>query len=137
MIKINPNQMKVEVSANCGNSPKQEFIKKFNIAFAKADIDFLTSSVSDDITWEIVGDKTIKGKEAFRHAVSEMANYPAAKLVLHQVITHGKEAASNGAMYMQDDPETPYCFSDFYEFISPGKQIIKNMRSYVIKSSES
>lgn len=83
-----------------------------------------------------MGDKTISGKSEFIAAITEMAEYKASKLVIHQVLTHGKEAASNGYMYLEVEPGVKYCFSDFYEFVSAGKTIIKHLRSYVIKVTD-
>jgi len=49
---------------NCGNSPKMEFLKQFNIAFAEGNIRFLTESVTDDLVWNIIGDKKLRVKKA-------------------------------------------------------------------------
>lgn len=32
---------KINIPFDCGNSPKREFIKQFNIAFAKGNADFI------------------------------------------------------------------------------------------------
>ena len=56
---------KIVSSANCGNSPKMEFIKQFNIAFAKGDVAFLTENVTEDIVWIMIGDQKIEGIKAF------------------------------------------------------------------------
>ena len=47
---------KIISSPDCGNSPKMELLKEFNIAFAKGDVKFITESVTDDIVWNIIGD---------------------------------------------------------------------------------
>ncbi|MFT7898482.1 hypothetical protein VBY74_00745 [Tenacibaculum ascidiaceicola] len=41
------------------------FFKEFNIALAKGDLEFLTESVTDEIVWNIIGDRKIEGKEEF------------------------------------------------------------------------
>ena len=56
---------KIISSPNCGNSPKMEFIKQFNIAFAEGNVAFLTENVTDDIIWNITGDQKIEGIKAF------------------------------------------------------------------------
>ncbi len=60
------NDVVIKVPEDCGNSPKAEFLKRFNVAFAKGDAEAILSSVSDDISWEIVGHKTTRGKLDFK-----------------------------------------------------------------------
>ncbi len=40
-------------SENCGNSPKMVFLKEFNIAFAKGNMEFIAKIVTDDIVRNI------------------------------------------------------------------------------------
>lgn len=54
---------KITVIPDCGNAPKKEFLKDFNIAFATGEADFIIQHVSDNIVWSIYGDKDIIGKE--------------------------------------------------------------------------
>lgn len=56
---------KIASSPNCENSPKMEFLKDFNIAFAKGNMEFLIENVTDKIVWNIIGDKKIEGKENY------------------------------------------------------------------------
>ncbi|NJX14849.1 hypothetical protein [Tamlana crocina] len=51
---------KITTIASCGNSPKQEFLRDINIAFAQGHSKILIESATDDIVWEIVGDKPLK-----------------------------------------------------------------------------
>ncbi|XCF06179.1 hypothetical protein ABI125_15850 [Tamlana crocina] len=63
---------KITTKPNCGNSPKQEFLKDINIAFAQGHSNLLIESAADDIVWEIVGDKTIKGIAHFTNELKTM-----------------------------------------------------------------
>lgn len=63
---------KIISSPNCGNSPKMEFIKQFNIAFAEGNAAFLTENVTDNIVWNIIGDKKIEGIDAFALELEKM-----------------------------------------------------------------
>ena len=56
---------KITVTPDCGNAPRKEFLKDFNIAFATGKADFIIEHVSDDIQWNIYGDKHVTGKESF------------------------------------------------------------------------
>ncbi|WP_276167354.1 nuclear transport factor 2 family protein [Zobellia alginiliquefaciens] len=122
---------KIISSPNCGNSPKMEFIKQFNIAFAKGNVAFLSESVTDDITWNMIGDKKIEGKANFTKAVEEMQFVKASELIIDQILSHGREGAANGIMKMPDGRQ--YAFSDFYVFQGAKASKIKRMSSYCIE----
>jgi hypothetical protein len=63
---------RVILSDDCGNSPKNIFLTKITTAFAKGDSKFILGSVTDDIRWNIVGDKVIEGKDRFAEAMKQM-----------------------------------------------------------------
>lgn len=121
---------KINIQADCGNSPRKEFLKELNIAFAKGYADFIVEHASDDIVWTIYGDKKIVGKEAFSKEVHAMKQYTADEMILHSVITHGRDAAANGEMRMGDKT---YAFCDVYTFTNTTSMVLKEMQSYVIK----
>ncbi len=116
---------------NCDNSPKMEFLKEFNSAFAKADIKYLSECVTNDITWDNIGEKKTVGKENFLEELEKMKAYSATELVIEKIITHGKEGAASGVMTMQNKKR--YAFSDIYEFNSAAGKKIKSITSYVIE----
>lgn len=122
---------KIISSPNCGNSPKMEFLKDFNIAFAKGDVKFITENVTDEIVWNIIGDKKIEGKEKFTGELEQMKSEKAAELTISQVLSHGKEGAANGIMTMQNGKK--YAFSDFYRFKGAKGVKINSITSYVIE----
>src|SRR5258706_16008652 len=88
----------VNIAEDCGNSPKNMFIQKLTIAFAKADAKFILSSVTEDIHWHIVGQKTIEGKTEFAKALEQRAKDKALELSIRHVMTHGKAGAVNGVL---------------------------------------
>ena len=121
---------KVTVTLDCENSPKKSFLKDFNIAFATGNADFVIKHVSDDILWTIYGDKVINGKGDFTKEINIMKDYTADELVIHKIITHGREASLNGEMKMG---EKTYAFCDIYQFVNTEGNTIKTMHSYVIE----
>ncbi|MBD1426674.1 nuclear transport factor 2 family protein [Sphingobacterium arenae] len=123
--------LKIKVKADCGNSPKREFLKDFNIAFGKGDAKFIIAQVTDEIVWEMIGEQTIEGKDSFSKAINEMKKKEVAEISIEKVVTHGKEGAVNGIMRMKDGKQ--YAFSDFYEFKNTTSTSIKAMTSYVIE----
>jgi len=122
---------KIISSPNCGNSPKMEFLKQFNIAFAEGNVAFLTKNVTDDIVWNMIGDKKIEGIKAFTEELKKMQSVKASELRIDQILSHGKEGAANGIMIMVNGEH--YAFSDFYVFQSAKGEKIKAITSYGIK----
>lgn len=121
---------KISVIPDCGNAPRKEFLKDFNIAFATGKADFIVDHASNEIEWNIYGDKHISGKEAFITEINIMKAYTADELTIHSIITHGREAALNGEMKMGDKI---YAFCDVYRFTNTTSDLIKQMDSYVIE----
>ncbi|WP_017446878.1 nuclear transport factor 2 family protein [Gayadomonas joobiniege] len=122
---------KIVSTPNCGNSPKMELITQFNIAFAKADIEFLTEHVTDDIEWNIMGDKHLLGKNQFIDHLENIKCEKVAELTIYQVLSHGKVGAANGLLKMPDGQH--YSFADFYRFHDEKGVKIKEITSYCIK----
>lgn len=122
---------KITLTSDCGNSPKKEFIQKINIAFAKGDLNFLLERVTDDIIWNIIGDKKITGKEKVREELENMKTQKASELILDRILTHGKEGAASGIIKMQNAKK--YAFSDFYEFSGAKATKLKSITSFVIE----
>ena len=69
-------------SPNCGNSPKMEFLNDFSIAFAKGDVEFIAESVTNEIVWNIVGERKIEGKEKFMEELEKMKSQKVTELKL-------------------------------------------------------
>ncbi|TRZ45701.1 nuclear transport factor 2 family protein [Robertkochia solimangrovi] len=121
---------KIIMKADCGNSPKMQFLKDFNIAFAKGDIDYLINAVTEDFVWNIVGSTTLSGKEAFLQELQQMNKLIVKELAIDKVLSHGREGAASGSLTMEDGKT--FAFSDHYEFKGAKGTKIKAMTSYVI-----
>ena len=123
---------KLTNAPDCGNSPKKKFLKTFNESFANGDTTFICSHVSEDIVWEIHGDKSIKGKQNFNKEIHSMKHNIADELIIHSIITHGKEASVNGEIKMGN---SKYAFCDVYRFTSAASTKINEIQSYVIQTA--
>ncbi|WP_339677977.1 nuclear transport factor 2 family protein [Cyclobacterium marinum] len=123
---------KLTITPDCANSPKKEFLKTFNESFASGNASYICSHVSDDIVWEIHGDKSIRGKQNFSKEIHAMKHNIADELIIHTIITHGKEASVNGEIKMGN---STYAFCDVYRFTSAGNTQIKEIQSYVIQTA--
>ena len=127
--------LNVTVNTSCKNSPKREFLKDWNIAFAEGNSAFVLGSVGDDVIWNIVGDKVIVGKAAFENTFAEMKTNKATALTLHKIVIHGKEGTVNGAIVVENGKH--YAFCDVYEFTNAKGTTINSIMSYVIEIEES
>lgn len=124
-------ETKITISKDCGNSPRQAFLKEFNTAFAKGDAEFIIDHVSEDIVWYIHGDKQLKGKEAFAQEIESMKTYVADEMILHNTITHGRTASANGEIKMDGKV---YAFCDVYRFTGAKGTVLKEIQSFVIET---
>ena len=122
----------IVASADCGNSPKNLLLKKWNIAFAKGQVKVLLKSVTDDIVWNILGDKKVEGKAAFAAVLNEMKQTKVKRFVIHNIVTHGKAGAVNGEMTVASGQTFSFC--DVYQFASAKGQAIQSITSYVMTS---
>lgn len=122
---------KITVTADCGNSPKNEFVKAFNIAFAQEDTAKILEMVSDDVVWEVVGHSTISGKEAFQNALAGIQSGQVKELILDKVLTDGSLGAASGQIIMNNN--VVYAFSDVYEFDSTTGIHLNLIRSFNIE----
>ncbi|MBA3870810.1 MAG: nuclear transport factor 2 family protein [Anaerolineae bacterium] len=124
--------VKVDVQPDCGNAPKKLFIRDFMIAFANGDSPALLDCVTDDATWEIVGERTLKNKTEIESALDKMLPATVKAMTLMSIITHGDEGSVNGIMTLTDDKH--YGFCHVYTFNSHGKNAkVKQILSYVIE----
>jgi len=122
---------KIIFGEDCGNSPKNIFLQKLTIAFAKGDAKFILGSVTDDIRWNIVGEQLIQRKDNFAKTLEQMKNDKAAELTIHHIATHGKSGAANGTTKLKNGIIRAFC--DVYEFKDTKGASVKEITSYMIE----
>src|SRR5690625_4765727 len=126
--------IKIECAENCGNSPKKELLRDLSIAFAKNEIGFCMDWMTDDVAWEIIGDKLIRGKGDFEKALRQMKDREVQQLRIQNIITHGNVGSVNGTLILNDKQSVSFC--DVYTFRGFSKNLkIKAITSYIIKTS--
>ena len=123
----------VMVNADCGNSPKNIFVKDLAIAFARRDTNFILGSTTDDILWNRIGQKPVQGKSDFARALEQIKNDPVEELTIHHVVTHGKAGAVNGLLRSQDGKRRAFC--EVYEFSNAKGSSVREITSYVLEIS--
>lgn len=117
------------------NSPRQAWLRDFNLAFIAGEIERTLEFVSDDIVWDLVGEGRIEGREGMRTWLRSMSGKRARRVELKQVITHGRAAAVNGSYEMESGKKFEFC--DVYEFTSTRNDSpIRHYTSYVVRVGE-
>lgn len=117
---------------------KEEFIRDFNEAFAKNDLDFILGSMTENIVWDFVGEGTRKGKEAVKEFLKPMENIKTLEMDLLQIISREQSVAANGRMKIKEPSGEikSFGFVDFYELDGQKNPKVAKMTSYVVAIKE-
>lgn len=124
---------RIIVSPDCGNSPKNIFLRDFTIAFAKGNIKSVLGQVTGDVRWTVIGDWSIQGKEELVGALEPFMNDKPVELTILHVVTHGKAGAVNGTVKLKSGKVRAFC--DVYEFSSARGDRVQEITSYVIDTA--
>ncbi|MBA3321221.1 MAG: nuclear transport factor 2 family protein [Pyrinomonadaceae bacterium] len=110
----------------------KEIIEKVNAAFAEGNTEGFLSFCAEDVQWTMVGDKTVKGKDAIRQWMASMDSEPP-KFTVNNVIAEGDFVTAHGDVTMKgkDGKTVPYAYCDIYRF-RDGK--IVELSAFVIKT---
>ncbi|WP_017623459.1 nuclear transport factor 2 family protein [Nocardiopsis chromatogenes] len=123
--------VQVTAAPDCGNAPRKQLLRDFAVALADRDTVALLSAVADDIEWDIVGRRTVRGKADFAAAVMAVVDRPAETLRMDSILTHGSEGAVSSRMGFPGGGESRRC--DVYTFTGHSKTAkIKRITSYWI-----
>ena len=110
-------------------------VERINASLAKGDHEVFLASCADNVTWTIVGEPPIKGKEAIRQFVTSMAkeNPEPPAFAVDAVFGGGEFVASHGPMKMKDKQGQleSYRYCDIYRF-NGGK--IVEQTTYLVKT---
>ena len=112
---------------------RELLIKKLNDAFANCDTDFLANSVTDEVKWEIVGEKTISGRKEFEHSLEQMRHGGPTEIKVNEVISVKEKSIVEGTVEFSVEPgkKKKYAFCDIYIFSSSDGTKFKELRTYV------
>jgi len=109
-----------------------EIVKKVNAAFADNKPEVFLDVCADNANWQMVGEKSYKGKAAIQEFMNSMKEMEPPKFTVDNTFGDGDFVTSYGDMTMKDKSgkATPYSFCDIYQF-RDGKII--DLRSFVVK----
>jgi len=130
---VSETETEIVVPEACERSPRQAWLRDFNLAFIGGEVEKTLSYVAEDVVWELVGEGTIKGREGMRAWLESMAGKRARRVEFEFFITGGHTAAVNGSYEMESGSGFRFC--DIYEFTDDGEDSpIRNYTSYVIRA---
>lgn len=112
---------------------RKDFVKKINEAFARCDVEFIANSVTDDIVWKIVGDKTISGRSEFERELKRMKKGGLMEISLVDYINEKDKAVVEGIVEIKVEPgkQRRYAFCDIYVFQDANSNKFKELRTYI------
>jgi uncharacterized protein len=97
---------------------RKEIVQRINEGFAENNLEKVLSFCTDDLTWTMVGDTTVRGKDPIRKWMASM-DPQAPRFTIHQTIAEGNSVVTRGDMVMQEKKNGPaiaYTFCDIYRF---------------------
>ncbi|MEH2513451.1 limonene-1,2-epoxide hydrolase [Nitrobacteraceae bacterium AZCC 1564] len=126
--------VKVTVNERCRNAPKKEFVRDFIIAIVKGDASAAANNATDDITWHIVGGRTVTGKQAVLAELQHSRGKEVQELIITTIVTHGYDGVADGLLKYRNGKSVAFC--DIYSFrASTNNAPIKAIRSYTMPST--
>jgi ketosteroid isomerase-like protein len=115
---------------------RKEIVQRINEGFAENDLNKVLSFCTDDLTWTMVGDTTVTGKDPIRKWMASMDPQPP-QFTIQQVVAEGDLVITRGDMTMQEKkggPSIPYTFCDIYRF--EGDKVAE-LTAFVIRTDRS
>lgn len=123
---------RVIIAEVCGNSPRNIFLEKLTIAFAKVEAEWILENVTEDVRWNIIGEELVSGKAEAAARLERMAVEEVEELTVSHVATHGRAGAVDGMLKMKNGERLAFCH--VCEFTRAGGTQVRGITSYVIKT---
>jgi ketosteroid isomerase-like protein len=117
------------------SADRKTTVEKINNAFADNNLEKVLSFCTDDLVWTMVGDTTVKGKDAIRKWIASMNPQPP-QLMIQQTVAEGDVVITRGDMIMKDSKNGiahTYSFCDVYRF--EGDQVAE-LIAFVIRTDK-
>jgi uncharacterized protein len=114
---------------------RKAIVERINAGFAENNLERVLSFCTEDFVWTMVGDTTVKGKEAIRTWIASMNPQPP-QFTIQQIVAEGDLVITRGDMMMKDSkdgiPHT-YSFCDIYRF--EGDRVVE-LTAFVIRTDK-
>jgi hypothetical protein len=115
---------------------RKEIVQRINEGFRDNNVEKVLSFCTDDLTWTMVGDTTVRGKDAIRKWMASMDPQPP-KFTIQQTVAEGDVVVTRGDMLMQqtkNGPWIPFTFCDIYRFAGDK---VGELTAFVIRADRS
>ena len=115
---------------------RKAVIEHINDAFAENNLEKVLSFCTNDFIWTMVGDTSVKGKDAIRQWMASMDVEPPQELNIQQVLSEGDTVITRGDMMMKGRKEPAahsYAFCDVYRF--KGDKVAE-LTAFVIRTDQ-
>ena len=117
------------------SADRKAIIEQVNAAFAENNLEKVLSFCTDDFIWTMVGEATVKGKDAIRKWIASM-NVQPPRLMIQQIVAEGDTVITHGGMMMksgQDAVAHSYAFCDIYRFTGDK---VAELTAFVIQTDQ-
>lgn len=116
---------------------KEKFLREVNKAYTDGNSGFLMDHITDDVCWEIVGEKYISGKSEFQEVLDQMKEMPSMEVQVDKIIINDQYGIAEGVVISRNrlGQKKQFGFCDIYKFSDGPKIRIRNIKSYVIDIS--
>ena len=114
---------------------RREIVQRINEGFAENNLEKVLSFCSDDLIWTMVGDTTVRGKDAIREWMASMDPQPPT-ITIRQTVVEGDSVVACGDMSMQEKnggTPVPYTFCDVYRFAGDK---VAELTAFVIRTDK-
>ncbi|WP_423819017.1 nuclear transport factor 2 family protein [Salinimicrobium sp. TIG7-5_MAKvit] len=117
---------------------KEKFLREVNDAYENWDEQFFMERITDDIYWDIVGEKDISGKAEFKEVLDRMKEMPPVEIDVQNVFLDNLHGIVRGVVVSRNrlGQKKHYGFCDIYKFAEGGEKLrLSGITSYVIDIS--
>lgn len=112
----------------------KKIVEQVNAAFAEGNNEGFLKLCADDVEWKMIGEKTIKGKNAVREFLSSMecGGTEPPHFTVDALIAEGDSVVGYGDMTMKTETgeDDRYSYCDIYQF---SNDEIVGLQSFVVK----
>jgi len=112
---------------------RKAIVEKINAGFAENNLERVLSFCTEDFVWTMVGDSTVKGKDAIRKWMASMDPEPP-QFTVQQVVAEGDSVITRGDMIMKMKKEGvahTYAFCDIWRFVGDR---VAELNAFVIRT---
>ena len=114
---------------------RKEIVQRINEGFAENDLEKVLSFCTDDFTWTMVGDTTVRGNDPICKWMASMDPQPPI-FTIQQTVAEGDSVVTRGDMVMPDKkngPSIPYTFGDIDRFAGDK---VAELTAFVIRTDK-